>query len=73
MCNIVNVQCVLFHLALAKLKELSGSVTVASVLSEFSRCLSEISDEILFFLCFILENSCSQMYMMPKSDDMSKV
>ena len=73
MCNIVNVQCVLFHLALAKLKELSGSVTVASVLSEFSRCLSEISDEILFFLCFILENICLQMYMVPESDGMNEV
>jgi len=33
--------------------------------SEFSRC-SEILDEVLLPLCFILENSCSQTHRLPK-------
>jgi len=46
-----------------------GLMEVASILNELSRCLSEIFDEILLFLHFILENSCSEMYALPKSDD----
>jgi len=30
---------------------------VVAILSELSRCTSGIFDELLFFLCFILENS----------------
>jgi len=42
-------------------------------ISELSRCLSETSDDILLFLFFIFENSCSQMYVLPSNDDMNKV
>ena len=48
-------------------------MSVAAILSEFSKCSSEIFDEIVVFLCFILENSCSQMYVLPKSNDVNKV
>jgi len=41
-------------------------------LSEVSRGSSEIFEEILFFLCFSLDN-CSQMYVLPKTDDMNEV
>jgi len=30
-------------------------MAVLAILREFSRCSSEIFDEVLFFLCFILE------------------
>jgi len=46
---------------------------VAAILREFSSCSSEIFDEILLFLCFILENICSQMYVLPKGNDTNKV
>jgi len=42
---------------------------MVAILNEFSRCSSEIFDEILF-LSFILKNSCSQTYMLPNSGDM---
>jgi len=45
---------------------LSGLMAVAAVLHEFSRCSSEVCDAILFFLCFILEKSYSQMYVLQK-------
>ena len=48
-------------------------MSVAAILSEFSECLSETSDEILLLLYFILGNSCSQTHMLPKCDDMKKV
>jgi len=35
-------------------------MAVAAVLSKVSRCSSEISDEILLFLYFILDNNCSK-------------
>jgi len=34
---------------------------------------SEIFDDILLFPCFILDNNYSQMYGLPKSEDMSKM
>ena len=56
-----------------KLMHQAGSVAVAAILSELSRCSSEILDEILLFMYFILDKYCSQMYILPKSDDMNKV
>jgi len=50
-----------------------GSTAVLAILSEVSRCSSEISDEILLFLPFILGNGCSQTSAAPKSEDMNKV
>jgi len=44
----------------------SGSMAEAAVLNELSRCSSEVVDEILL-LCFILENSCSQLCILPKA------
>lgn len=55
-----------------KLMRWSGLMEVVAIRSELSRCLSEVFDEILLFLCFILENSCSQMYVLPKRDDVNK-
>ena len=49
-------------LAFVKLMHHSDLMEVAAVLSEFSRCWSDIFDEILLFLCFNLENSCPQLY-----------
>jgi len=54
----------IFDLVLVKL--------VLAILSEFSRWSSEIFEEILLFLCFILESSCSQLYILPESNDMNK-
>jgi len=50
-----------------KLMRWSGLMEVVAIRSELSRCLSEVFDEILLFLCFILENSYSQMYVLPKT------
>lgn len=50
-----------------------GSMAVPADLSELSDYLSDIFDEILLFPSIILENSWSQMYVLPKSDDMNKV
>lgn len=49
------------------------SVEVVAVLSDnfFSRC-SVIFNEILFFMCFILGKSCSQLYVLPKSDGVNE-
>ena len=41
----------------------AGSVAVTAILSEFSKCLTEIFDEILLVLFFTLENSCSGLPM----------
>lgn len=60
-------------LIFVKLMYRSGSMEAVSILSEFSRCLSEISREILLFLYFITEKSCSQSCVLPKSDDVNKV
>ena len=54
-------------LVFVKLTHQSFSMVVAAILIELSKCSSEIFDLILLFLCFILENSCSQMYLLPKS------
>ena len=57
---------------IVKLMHQSGLMTVAAILIDLSRCSSEIFDKILLLLCFILQNRCSQMYVLPKSDDTSK-
>lgn len=41
---------------------------VVEFFCEFSKHKSEIFDEILLFLYFILENNCSQMCIMLKND-----
>lgn len=50
----------------------AGLTEVVAILTEFSRCLLEIFDVILLFLCFVLEFHV-QMYMLPKSRDMNKM
>lgn len=60
-------------LVFAKLMHQYASVDVVAILSEFSRHSSDISDEILLFLYFILENSCSCMFVLLKSYDMNKI
>jgi len=47
-------------------------MAVVAILSELSRCSIEVFDEILLFLCYILENSCSHMYILPKSNDIRR-
>ena len=44
----------------------SPLMEVVKILNEISRRSSDFFNEILFFLYFILENSCSKMYVMPK-------
>ena len=46
----------------------SGLMEVVEFFCEFSKHKSEIFDEILLFLYFILENNCSQMCIMLKND-----
>lgn len=62
----------IFDPVLVKLRHQAVLMAVATVLSELSRGLLEIFDEILLLLYFSLGNSCSQMYVLPKSDNMSK-
>lgn len=52
----------IFVLVFVKLLHHYDLMEVAAILSEFSRCSSDIFDEVLLFLCFSLENSCSQLY-----------
>jgi len=47
-------------------------VDVGAIPGECSRSSSEIFDEILLFLYFILDNNCSQMCVLSKRDDMNK-
>jgi len=54
-----------------KLAPQSHLMAVAAILSKLSRRSSGSFDDILLFLCSILENSCSQMY--SQSTDMHKV
>mgnify|MGYP001855700617 CR=1 FL=1 len=49
-----------------------GLMAVIAALSELSRCSSEIFDEILLFLYFTVD-SCSQMCILPKSNDLNEV
>ena len=42
-------------------------MAVAAILGEFSKRSSEIYDGILLFLCFLLENSWSQLCKLPKA------
>lgn len=51
--------------------QMSDLVALIAVLSEVSRW-SEIFDKTLLLLSFILENSCLQMCVLPKSNDMNK-
>lgn len=51
----------------------SGAMEKVAIPSEFSRCLFETFDEMLLFLCFIHDNNCSQVYVLPKSGDLNKV
>ena len=51
----------------------TDSIAAVAILSEFSRYSSEIFDEILLFLCFILDNNWSQMYILLKTDEVNKV
>ena len=63
----------IFDLVFEKLTHKCSLIAAVAVLSELSRCSSEISHEILLFLCFILENDCSQMHAMPMNEDTNKV
>jgi len=54
-------------LVFVKLMHQSDSRVMSAILSEFSKCSSEIFYLILLFLCFILENCCSQMYILPEA------
>ena len=60
-------------LAVVKPTHRCGLVTVAAALSEVSWCWSEMLDEMWLFLSFILECGCSQMSVLPKSDDVDKM
>jgi len=60
---------VILNLVLVKLMHQAVLVEVVAILTKFSRCSSEFFDEILLFLCFILENICSEMYVLPLSED----
>ena len=51
----------------------AGLIEVVAIHSELSRYTSDILVLILLLLCFILENSCSQMYVLLNSDDVNKV
>ena len=62
----------MFHLVFVKPMYQTGSMAVVAIRREFSVYSSEIFDEIFLFLYFILDNNCSQMYVLPKSDDVNK-
>lgn len=49
---------------------MSGSIGVVAIISEFSRHLSAVLDEILLS---IFDSYCLQTHALPKSDCMSKV
>lgn len=51
----------------------TGLTAVVAMLSEFSRSWADIVDDVVLFLSFILENSCSQVHILPRSCDMSKI
>lgn len=56
-----------------KLMHQPGSMAAVAILSELSRCASEIFYEIILFLCFTLENNCSQMRVLLKHNNTNKV
>lgn len=58
-----------FHYVLVKLMHHSSLMAGVAVLSELSKRWVEISDEILVFVCFILASYCSQICILPKSND----
>lgn len=62
----------IFDPVFVKLMHQAGLVAVAAILGEFSGCLSCIFDEILLFLCFILEKLFTNVRT-AKRDDMNKV
>ena len=57
----------MYDIVFVKLPCQSDLMSVFAILIEFSRFSSEILDEILVSLCFILESSCSQMYILPEA------
>lgn len=61
------------NLDFVKIMHQNNSVAVGAVLSEVSRCSLEIFDWLLFFFCFIFENTYSQIYRLPKNDDIKKL
>lgn len=63
----------MFDRVFVKLMHQVGLMAVVAIPHAFSRCSSEISDEMLPLLCFILDSNCSQMYILQKSDYMNKV
>lgn len=60
----------MFDLGFVELMHQCSSVEAVPILSELSRCLSQIFDAILLYV--ILENSCSQLYVLTKNDDISR-
>lgn len=62
----------IFDPVFVKLMHQAGLMAVAAILGEFSGCLSCIFDEILLFLCFILEKLFTNVRT-AKRDDMNKV
>ena len=47
-------------------------MALVAILNESPKCSSQIFGEVLLFLHFVLENSRSQMCILPKSDDADK-
>ena len=62
----------IIDLVFVKLMHQSSSVVFA-ILSELSRYFPDFLNEILFLLCFILENNCSKKVHGAKNNDKSKV
>lgn len=54
-----------------KLTHQTGWIEVVTSLTEVSRCSSCILDDILFFMWFLHENSCPQLYVLSKRGDIS--
>ncbi|MEQ5385700.1 hypothetical protein [Providencia alcalifaciens] len=55
-----------------KLTHQSGLMALVAILSGLSGCSVEIFDEILLYLCFIIQNSCSQVDVLQESNDTNK-
>lgn len=62
----------IFNTGFMNLTHHPGSMDVIAIPSEFPRCLSELFNENLLFIWFILENNWSQMFVMPRRDYMNK-
>jgi len=63
----------IFDPVVVKLMHQFSSEEVDEILGEFSKYSWETFYETLLFLCFNLQNSFSQMYLLPKKDNMNKV